>query len=344
MPWTKVFLDSDDLNSFNENGALRVLKYVAAVNEAQAQLLESDPRVIVMGEGVDDAGGIFGSTLGLCDRFGKARVMDLPIAENGMTGVAVGAAAAGLRPIFVHMRMDFLPMCMDQIINHAAKWHYMTGGAAHVPLVIRALIGRGWGSAAQHSQSLYGMLQMVPGIKIIAPATPYDAKGMLVQAVADGNPVICVEHRWIYDALGPVPKEIYTVPFGKGIIRKEGKDVTVVAVSQMLYESIKTARALEKEGISVEVIDPRTLVPLDINLIEHSVRRTGRLVVAEPACQIGGIAAELVCRLLEKDAHILKTPFRRIGFADTPTPSSPVLEDVYYSGCDRIAEVIKEMM
>lgn len=344
MPWTKVFLDADDLNSFNEHGGLRVLKYVAAVNEAQAQLLESDPRVMVMGEGVDDAGGIFGSTLGLCDRFGKARVMDLPIAENGMTGVAVGAAVAGLRPIFVHMRMDFLPMCMDQIINHAAKWHYMTGGAVHVPLVVRALIGRGWGSAGQHSQSLYGLLQMVPGIKIIAPATPYDAKGMLVQAVADGNPVLCVEHRWIYEARGPVPEEIFTVPLGKGMVRKKGDDVTVVAVSQMLYEAVKAARILEREGISVEVIDPRTLVPLDMDLIEQSVRRTGRLVVAEPACSKGGIAAELVCRLVERDPHILKTPVRRIGFADTPTPSSPALEDVYYPGYDQIAEGIKEMM
>jgi pyruvate dehydrogenase E1 component beta subunit len=344
MPWTKVFLSSEDLNHFNEAGDLRVLTYVEAVREAHAQLLETDPRVMIMGEGVDDAGGVFGSTLGLCDWFGKSRVMDLPIAENGMTGVAVGAAAAGMRPIFVHMRMDFLPMCMDQIVNHAAKWHYMTGGTVNVPLVIRAIIGRGWGSAGQHSQSLYGLFRLVPGIKIIAPATPYDAKGLLVQAVADGNPILCVEHRWIYDALGPVPEEIYTVPFGKGTIRKEGSDVTVVAVSQMLYETIKAARLLEKDGISVEVIDPRTLVPLDVDLIEDSVRRTGRLVVAEPACRTGGIAAELVCRLVEKDPNILKTPIQRIGFTDTPTPCSPVLENLYYPDCNYICNTINEMI
>jgi len=201
MPWTKVFLSREDLNPFETAGDLRVLTYVEALREAQKQLLESDRRVIVMGEGVDDSGGVFGSTLGLCDRFRKSRVMDLPIAENGMTGVAVGAAAAGMRPIFVHMRMDFLPMCMDQIFNHAAKWYYMTGGSVNIPLVIRAIIGRGWGSAAQHSQSLYGLFQAVRGIKVIAPATPYDIKGLLIQAVADGNPVLCVEHRWTYDAL-----------------------------------------------------------------------------------------------------------------------------------------------
>ncbi len=344
MPWTKVFLNSEDLNHFNEDGGLRILKYVEALREAHAQLLESDPRVMIMGEGVDDSGGVFGSTLGLCERFGKSRVMDLPVAENGMTGVAVGAAAAGMRPIFVHMRMDFLPMCMDQIVNHAAKWHYMTGGSVHVPLVVRAIIGRGWGSAAQHSQSLYGMFQKVPGIKIIVPATPYDAKGMLIQAVADGNPILSVEHRWIYDAPGPVPEQMYTVPFGKGIIRKAGDDVTVVAVSQMIFEAVKAARILEKEGISAEVIDPRTLVPLDLDLIEQSVRRTGRLVVAEPACRTGGIAAELVCRLVEKAPDILKKPFRRIGFADTPTPCSSALEALYYPDCNQIVKAIKEMM
>lgn len=344
MPWTKVFLSKEDLNPFKDIGDLRVLTYVEALREAQAQLMASDPRVFVMGEGVDDAGGVFGSTLGLCEQFGKKRVMDLPIAENGMTGVAIGAAAAGMRPIFVHMRMDFLPMCMDQIVNHAAKWHYMTGGGVHVPLVIRAIIGRGWGSAAQHSQSLYGMLQAVPGIKIIAPATPYDVKGLLVQAVADGNPVLCVEHRWIYDALGPVPEEIYNVPLGEGIVRAAGSDVTVVAVSHMLYEAIKAARRLAEEGISVEVIDPRTLVPLDMAIIEKSVRRTGRLVVAEPACRTGGIAAEIACRIAEQDPGMLKTGFRRIGFADTPTPCSPVLEALYYPGCNEIVDTIKEMM
>ena len=323
---------------------MRVLTYVEALREVQTQLMESDSRVFVMGEGVDDAGGVFGSTLGLCDRFGKSRVMDLPIAENGMTGVAIGAAAAGMRPIFVHMRMDFLPMCMDQIVNHAAKWHYMTGGAVHVPLIIRAIIGRGWGSAAQHSQSLYGLFQTIPGIKIIAPATPYDIKGLLVQAVADGNPVLCVEHRWIYDALGPVPEELYAVPFGEGIIRMEGSDVTVIAVSHMLYEAIKAARQLAADGISVEVIDPRTLVPLDMELIENSVRRTGRLVVVEPACRRGGIAAEIACRIVERAPGILRSGYQRIGFPDTPTPCSPILENLYYPGSDQIASVIKEMI
>lgn len=344
MPWTKVYITREDLNSFNDAGDMRVLKYVEALNEAHSQVLNDDPRVIVMGEGVDDAGGIFGSTIGLYERFGKNRVIDSPIAENGLTGVAIGAAIAGMRPIFIHMRMDFLPMCMDQIINHAAKWNYMTGGRVNVPIVIRAIIGRGWGSAAQHSQSLYGLFQKVPGLKIIAPATPYDAKGMLIQAVADGNPVLCVEHRWIYDALGPVPEETYKIPFGEGIIRNEGADVTVVGISQMLFETIKAARILEKEGISVEVIDPRSLVPLDLDIIENSVRKTGRLVVVEPACRIGGIAAELVCRLIEKSPDILKAPFQRIGFADTPTPCSPALEAAYYPDSDHVVNIIRDML
>jgi pyruvate/2-oxoglutarate/acetoin dehydrogenase E1 component len=344
MPWTKVILDAEELNQFRVDKNLRVLTYVEALREAHEQLMERDPNVIVMGEGVDDPGGVFGSTLGLIDRFGSSRVMDLPIAENGMTGVAIGAAIAGIRPIFVHMRMDFLPMCMDQIINHAAKWHYMTGGKVNVPLVIRAIIGRGWGSAAQHSQSFYGLFQMIPGIKIIAPATPYDAKGMLIQAVSDGNPVLCVEHRWIYEMTGYVPEESYSVSFGKGVMRKKGTDVTIVGVSQMLYEAMKAAKILKKEGLSAEVIDPRSLVPLDMEIIEESVRRTGRLVVAEPACRKSGIAAEIVCRLAEIAPSLLQKRFRRIGFVDTPTPCSPVLESLYYPGHAQIVSAVKEMM
>ena len=344
MPWTKVFLSEADLNQFEAGEGLRSLSYVNALNEAQLQLLESDPRVFLIGEGVDDPGGIFASTLGLKDRFGTERVMDMPIAENGMTGVAIGAAAAGMRPIFVHMRMDFLPMCMDQIVNHAAKWHYMSGGQVHVPLVIRSIIGRGWGSAAQHSQALHGLFMHVPGLKIAIPATPYDAKGLLIAAVEDGNPVLFVEHRWLYDSMGYVPEEKYTVPFGKGLVRKEGNDVTVVALSQMVFEAVKAAKELESEGVSTEVIDPRTLRPLDIELILESLKKTGRLIIADVACKTGGSGSEIAARIVENAPGLLKAPLKRVNFPDTPTPCSPVLEDAYYPNAATIKDAIRSTL
>lgn len=344
MPWTKVFLTEDSLQQFKAIDGLRSLTYVQALREAQEQLLASDGRVFIIGEGVDDSGGVFGSTLGLVEKFGPERVMDIPIAENGLTGVAVAAAAAGLRPIFVHQRMDFLPMCMDQIVNHAAKWFYMSGGSVNVPLVIRSIIGRGWGSAAQHSQAFHALFMHIPGLKIAMPSTPYDAKGLLIAAVEDGNPVMFIEHRWIYSSVGSVPEEKYTVPFGQGIVRKEGRDVTVVALSQMVYDVTKAAQELEAEGISVEVIDPRTLKPLDDELIFNSVKKTGRMVIADVACKTGGVGAEIACRVVENDVSLLKAPVRRINFADTPTPASPVLEDAYYPKTSTIKETIKELL
>jgi pyruvate dehydrogenase E1 component beta subunit len=343
MPWTKVCIDKAELEETFSREGLRGLTYVEALREAHAQLLKSDERVFVIGEGVDDPGGVFGSTVGLCEEFGKERVMDIPIAENGLTGVAIGAAAAGMRPIFVHMRMDFLPMCMDQIVNHAAKWHYMTGGAVNVPLVIRSIIGRGWGSAAQHSQALHALFMSVPGLKIVMPSTPYDAKGLLVAAVRDGNPVMFIEHRWVYNQPGYVPEELYTVPIGEGIIRREGGDVTVVALSQMVYEAMKAARALEAEGIDVEVVDPRSLKPLDEGLILDSVKKTGRLVIADVACRTGGVGAEIACRVAEGAQEHLRAPVRRVNFPDTPTPSSPVLEESYYPNAGDIARAVKEI-
>ncbi|MEW6386722.1 MAG: transketolase C-terminal domain-containing protein [Thermodesulfobacteriota bacterium] len=343
MPWTKVFLSEEDLSQFPAQEGLRSLTFVQALREAQEQLLEQDPRVFLLGEGVDDPGGIFGSTLGLAEKFGSERVMDIPIAENGLTGVAVGAAVAGLRPIFVHMRMDFLPMCMDQIVNHAAKWYYMSGGAVPCPLVIRSIIGRGWGSAAQHSQALHALFLHIPGLKLALPSTPYDAKGLLMAAVADGNPVMFVEHRWIYGSVGYVPTEPYTVPFGQGVVRRPGRDVTVVALSQMVYEAMKAARELDAEGISVEVIDPRTVKPLDEDLVCTSVKKTGRLVIADVACKTGGVGGEIACRVVERDEVLLKAPLRRVNFADAPTPCSPVLEEAYYPSSATIKETIKEL-
>ena len=326
-----------------DDGARR-LTVREALREAQEQLLASDERVFLIGEGVDDAGGIFGTTLGLADRFGPERVLDIPIAENGMTGVAAGAAMAGMRPIFAHMRMDFLPMCMDQLVNHAAKWHYMTAGQVSVPLVVRAIIGRGWGAAAQHSQALHGLFLHVPGLKIAIPSTPYDAKGLLIAACRQEDPVLFVEHRWTFDQVGYVPEEMYAVPFGQGAIRRAGRDVTIVAISQMVGEAVRAADALEREGIDAEVLDPRTLNPLDEELILESVRKTGCLVIADPACRTGGAGGEIACRVVEADPKCLKAPVRRVNFPDAPTPCSPALEEAYYPGAEEIAAAVRELV
>lgn len=344
MPWTKVHLEKSDFEETLAKDGLRGLSYVDALREAQFQALERDTSVFLMGEGIDDPGGIFGSTTGLVERFGRERVMDIPIAENGMTGIAIGAALAGMRPVFIHMRMDFLPMCMDQIVNHAAKWHYMTGGRVNVPLVIRSIIGRGWGSAAQHSQALHALFTHIPGLKVLMPSTPYDAKGLLLSAIEDGNPVFFIEHRWLYERLGYVPEEYYTVPIGQGVVRREGKDITVVAISQMVYEALKAARTLEDKGIDVEVIDPRSLKPFDETLIFESVKKTGRLVIADGAWKTGGVGAEIACRVFETVLHYLKAPVRRVSFPDVPTPSSPVLEEAFYPDAQSITGAVKECM
>lgn len=343
MPWTKVLIDKTDLEAAGKDG-LRNITYRAALLEAQRQLLATRPEVYLLGEGIDDPGGVFGSTLGLAKEFGPARVMDTPIAENGLTGIAAGSAMCGMRPIFIHMRMDFLPMCLDQIVNHAAKWRYMTGGKVPCPIVIRSIIGRGWGSAAQHSQALHGLFTHFPGLKVVTPATPYDAKGLLLAAVDEGGPVMFCEHRWLYEFQGYAPEEQYKVPFGQAVVRKEGKDVTIVAVSLMVYEAVKAARALEAEGISAEVLDPRTIKPLDTAAILASVKKTGRLVVADAGNVMTGISAEIAAQVAEKGFKYLKAPVRRVGLPDVPTPAAPGLEQAFYPGAADIKAAALELV
>ena len=345
MPWTKVYVDKSEFEKAAQlqKEGLRGLIYREALKEAVTQMMEKDERVFILGEGVDDPGGLFGSTSGLHKKFGKGRVMDIPIAENGMTGVAIGAAMAGMRPIFVHMRMDFLPMCMDQIVNHAAKWYYMTGGRTNVPLVIRSIIGKGWGSAAQHSQALHAIFMHIPGLKVVMPSTPYDVKGLMIASIQDGNPVMFIEHRWLYEQIGYVPEELYTVPIGKGIVRKQGKDVTVVAVSNMVYETMKAVQPLEAAGIDIEVIDPRTIKPLDEEIIIESIKKTGRLVVVDIGWKTCGVSAEIAALASEKAFKYLKAPVKRVTLPDVPTPNSPVLEDAYYFDYKRIVNCVIDM-
>jgi len=341
MPWTKVYITKAEFEDTLGNKGLRGISYRESIREAQAQMLEASDKVFIMGEGVDDALGIFGTTLGLKEKFGNDRILDIPIAENGLTGIAIGSAIAGLIPIFIHMRMDFLPMCMDQIINHAAKWFYMTGGKVNVPIVIRSIIGRGWGSAAQHSQALHALFTHVPGIKVVMPATPYDAKGLLISSIEDGNPVMFIEHRWLYDYVGFVPEEIYRVPIGRGIIRREGKDVTIVTISLMLYESIKAADILKQEGIEAEIIDLRTLKPLDEELILTSVKKTGRIVIVDLGWKTGGVCMQVAALIAEKGLSFLKSSVEMVCLPEAPTPASPVLEEAYYPGKEKIVITVK---
>lgn len=342
MPWTRIYANRTEFDkALKETPGLRGLAYKDAIREATAQLLASDRSVFVIGEGVDDAGGVFGTTKGLHEEFGKERVMDSPLAENAITGVCVGAAAAGMKPILVHMRVDFLPISLDQIVNHAAKWHYMFAGRLSVPLVIRSIIGRGWGSAAQHSQSLQAMFMNVPGLKVIMPATPYDAKGLLIAAVRDGNPVIMIEHRWLYEHVGHVPEEAFEVPLGKAAVRMRGKDATVVAVSHMVHESMQAAAALRDEGIECEVIDLRTLKPLDSETVIESVRKTGRLIVADTGWRECGVGSEVMAKIAEAGVS-LRAPFMRVNLPEAPTPASPVLEKAYYPGKAEIIDAVRK--
>ena len=344
MPWTKTPTNGEDCaNTAGKTGG-RTLSYREALLEAQKQLLQSDPSVYLIGQGIDDPDGVFGSTAGLAEIFGKTRVLDTPIAENGMTGIAIGSAIAGMRPVFIHMRSDFLPMCADQIINHAAKWRYMTGGGISVPIVIRSIIGRGWGSAAQHAQALHSLFCHIPGLKVCLPATPYDAKGMLIKASRDGGPVMFFEHRWLYDSRGPVPEAMYEVDFGRAAVRRKGRDITIAAVSLLVREALKAARELEKEGIDAEIIDPRTLKPLDIDSIANSVKKTGRLLLCDNATIAFGASAEIAAAVCEKAFFRLKAPPARIGFPDCPVPASPALEELYYPGAAEIAAAARELM
>jgi pyruvate dehydrogenase E1 component beta subunit len=242
----------------------------------------------------------------------------------------------GMRPVLIHMRVDFLPMAMDQIVNHVAKWSYMTGGRSKVPLTMRAIIGRGWGSAAQHSQSLHALFAHIPGLRVLLPATPYDAKGQLLGAIASGVPTLVIEHRWLYDRRGPVPVEPYTVAAGSGAILRRGEMITLAGVSQMVVELLQAAEVLAQRGISAEVLDLRSARPLDRNLLVASVRRTGRLLVADPGWSCCGLAAEVAAVAAEQAWDALRAPVCRLCPAECPTPASPVLEGAYYPGVEEI--------
>lgn len=322
----------------------RNLKFSEAILEATDLCLAADPSVYVIGLGAPDPTGVFGTTKGLVDKFGPKRIFDMPTSESAITGVALGSAVSGSRPIMTHQRVDFALTAAEQIINQVAKWCYMFGGQKSVPLVIRMIVGRGWGQGPQHSQSLQAIFAHIPGLKVVMPTTPADAKGLLISAVEDNNPVIFLENRWLHNISGPVPEGMYRVPLGEGRVMHEGGDVTIAAISHMALEAHRAAEKLALEGILAEVIDVRTLRPLDNSLILKSVKKTGRLIVADPGWKVGGFSGEIVADTMENAFSSLKCAPRRIALPDCPTPTSRALADAYYPRSFDIANAVREML
>jgi pyruvate dehydrogenase E1 component beta subunit len=322
----------------------REIKYFEAIREAIDLSMHNDPSVYVIGLGVPDPKGIFGTTIGLQNKYGRERVMDMPCSENGMTGVAIGSALVGMRPIMTHQRIDFALLAMEQIVNQAAKWHYMFAGQLKVPLVIRLIIGRGWGQGPQHSQSLESWFAHIPGLKVVMPTTPYDAKGLLIASIEDNNPVIFIEHRWLHNISGQVPEKMYRVSIGKPKILRKGADITIVATSFMTIEALRAQKYLERLGIKAEVIDLRTLRPLDDTLILSSVKKTGRLLVVDTGWTSCGIGAEIIARVTEKGFSYLITAPYRIGLPDVPTPTSAALSNHYYPQAEDIIRAVLKML
>lgn len=323
---------------------IRELSYSLAINEAFHQTMAADDAVMLIGQGVKSPWYVGNTANNLVARFGESRVIDTPVSENAMTGAAVGAALAGMRPIVVHPRMDFMMYAFDPIINEAANWYYMNGGRLPVPVVVWGVVNRGGEQAAQHSQSLHVMFAHVPGLKVVMPATPYDAKGLMVAAIQDNNPVVFIDDRWLYGTSGPVPEELYSVPLGKGVVRREGADITVVAISYLAQQAMLAADRLAVEGIDVEVIDPRTIKPLDCDLITCSVRKTGRALVVDGGWRTCGYAAEIAALIGEEAFPHLKSPVKRLALPDIPAPASRSLEKAYYLHADDIVSAVKEVM
>lgn len=323
---------------------MRRISFAEAVKEAIEYAMLKNNKVIILGEGVDDPKGIEATLLGLYDRFGPDRVMDLPLAENGCMGVAIGASMRGLLPIVIHQRMDFMLLAIDQIINHAGKWHYIFGGRQNIPLVIRCTVGQGWGMGAQHAQSLQAFFVHSPGIKVVMPCEPYDAKGLLISSIADPNPVVFIENYLCYKKVAFVPKRSYSLPLGKAKIKRKGKDITIIAYSYLVDEALSAAETLVQKGISAEVIDLRTLYPLDKQLILASTAKTGRLVVVDPAYKSCGVGAEICAIVAENIQKKLQSNIGRVAFPDSPIPASGALEKFYYPRSRDIIKAVEKIV
>lgn len=319
----------------------RQITFGEAVNEALAEELRRDPDVFIIGEDVAEAGTPFKVLSGLVDEFGPERVIDSPISEAGITGIAVGAAMTGMRPVVDIMFGDFIPLVMEQLVNQAAKVHYMSGGKFHVPMVVRTNLGATRRSAAQHSQSLHALLSHIPGLKVVIPSTPYDAKGLLKTAIRDNNPVAFFEDKLMYQFKGPVPEEEYTVPFGVADVKREGCDITIVATSSMVQVALEAAKILDGIEISAEVIDPRTTFPLDKETIISSAKKTSRAIVVDEGYQRYGVTGEIASIIADGAFYYLDAPVKRMGAMDVPVPFSPPLEDLTVPTPETVTEMSK---
>lgn len=316
---------------------MRTLTYAQAIREAHAQLLHADSRVFLIGQGLWSPWYAGESLKDIDKEFSKDRVIDTPVSENATTGAAIGAAIAGMRPIVFHPRMDFMLLAVDPIVNQAANWSYMFSGQVGVPVVIRAAINRGGEQGAQHSQAMHAVFMHVPGLKVVMPATPYDAKGLLFSAVYDGNPVLYIDDRWLYDEEGFVPEERFGVPVGKAVLRRAGSDITIVGISYMANQAVKAGEQLAEQGIEAEVIDLRTVKPWDKTTVLRSVHKTGRLVVADPGWHTGGVSAEIAATVSSAAFDSLKSPVARVALPDAPAPTSHAQENAYYRNAGHIA-------
>ncbi len=323
---------------------MREITYAQAINEALKECMKEDDRVVLLGEDIGPYGGIFQVTAGLLDEFGPERVMDTPISEAGFVGGCLGAALTGMRPVVEIMFIDFTTVCMDMIINQMAKMHYMFGGRGRVPMVLRTNIGAGRGAAAQHSQSFHALFMHIPGLWVAAPSTPYDAKGLMIEAIKNDNPVVFVEHKKLYAEKGSVPQESYSIPFGQADVKREGKDITIVATHAMVSRSLNASEDAAKKGIDVEIIDPRTLTPLDKGTILKSVKKTGRLLVADEGHKTCGVTAEISAIVAEEGVYYLKAPVLRVCSPDTPVPFSPPLEQAYIPDEKNLMPAIERLM
>ena len=327
---------------------MREITYLEAIREAMQQMMRTNPDVYLIGEDVAEYGGAFGVSVGMLEEFGKERVRNSPISEDALIGVAIGSAVTGMRPIAEIMFSDFITIAMDEIANQAAKIRYQFGGKATVPMVIRTAGGGGTGAASQHSQSLEALVAHIPGLKVVMPSTPYDAKGLLIASIRDNNPVIFIEHKLLYKNkkyTSNVPMEIYEIPLGVGEVKREGSDITIVSTAFMVQKSIEVAEELKNEkGVECEVVDPRTLRPLDIDLILGSVKKTGRLVCVEEACSFGGFMGEVVSQVVEKGFDWLDAPILRIAGRNCPVPYSIVLENEMIPSHERIKRGILRVL
>jgi acetoin:2,6-dichlorophenolindophenol oxidoreductase subunit beta len=322
----------------------RELFFGDAIKEALAEELRRDPTVFMLGEDIAEAGTTFKVLTGLVEEFGPDRVLDTPISEPGFTGLAVGAAMTGLRPIVDIMFGDFSGLILDQVANQAAKIHYMSGGKLKVPMVLRTTMGAGRRSAAQHSQSLHAWYSHIPGLKVIVPSTPYDAKGLMKSAIRDDNPVVILEDKMMYKTVkGPVPEEEYTIPLGVADVKREGSDITLVATSSMVYVALEAAKLLEEIGISAEVVDPRTLVPLDKETLINSVKKTSRAIVIDEGYEQYGVTAELASVIADGAFYYLDAPVKRMGAMNVPIPFSPALEDLTIPNAQGVFEMAKTL-